>query len=160
MLTTVMAALPVAAMAQAPYVPTAPAAPVFEVTMRVTTQGGGKPAFYGTTNLPEGFEAMATLREGRVTVGPNVGQAVGQGAVVVHAGHFTVGPFSAGGNPLPRGPYHLSIVSPATDLQPESVRKVIGKHGAFLYGPLSEPFSLGGVVYDRTVHFETVVELR
>ena len=49
--------------AQAPYVPTAPQEPVLNVEISVTTQGGGKPAFYGTTNLPDGFEALAKLRE-------------------------------------------------------------------------------------------------
>ena len=48
--------------AQAPYVPTAPQAPILNVEISVTTQGGGKPAFYGTTNLPDGFEALASVR--------------------------------------------------------------------------------------------------
>jgi hypothetical protein len=84
--------------AQAPYVPTAPQAPILNVEISVTTQGGGKPAFYGTTNLPDGFEAIATFGDSRRPPGTGA-----QDKIVVHAHHFTAGPFSDGGNPLPGG---------------------------------------------------------
>jgi hypothetical protein len=154
--------LPGVARAQvpAPYVPVAPAkrGQPFEVTISVTTQGGGRPAFYGTTNLPDGFEATATLSEGRATVGSNIGKLVGQDTVVVHGGHFTVGPFNE--DPFPGGPYLFSIQSLPADRQPESVREIIGANGALLRGPFSVPFGFGGAVFDRTVHFEAVVELK
>jgi hypothetical protein len=139
--------------AQAPYVPTAPQEPILNVEISVTTQGGGKPAFYGTTNLPDGFEAIAALGDGR--------RILAQDHIVVHAHHFTAGPFSQDGNPLPSATYRFSIESPLADLQPESVRKVIGENGSLIHGPLSAPIILGGRVFEgRTVHFETQVVLR
>ena len=105
--------------AQAPYVPTAPQAPILNVEISVTTQGGGKPAFYGTTNLPDGFEALAELGAG--------GRILGQDHIVVHAHHFTAGPFSNGNNPFPSGTYSFSIeVSasrPSTGERPQSHRR-------------------------------------
>ena len=142
--------------AQAPYVPTAPQAPILNVEISVTTQGGGKPAFYGTTNLPDGFEAIAAFGDSRRFPG-----AAAQDPIVVHAHHFTAGPFSDGGNPLPGGTYSFSIESPDAVHQPESVRKVIGEDGSLLQGPLSAPNILGGRVWPgRRVHFETQVVLR
>ena len=142
--------------AQAPYVPTAPQAPILNVEISVTTQGGGKPAFYGTTNLPDGFEAIATFGDSRRPPGTGA-----QDKIVVHAHHFTAGPFSDGRNPLPGGTYRFSIHSPLADLQPEGVRKVIGGDGSLMRGPLAAPIILGGRVFPGfTVHFETQVELR
>jgi hypothetical protein len=141
--------------AQAPYVPTAPPAPILNVEIHVTTQGGGKPAFYGTTNLPDGFEALAKFGE------PGRMFAAAEDSIVVHAHHFTAGPFSDGGKPFPSGTYSFAIESPLADLQPESVRKVIGENGSMLQGPLSAPNILGGRVWPgRTIHFETQVVLR
>src|SRR5262249_3633022 len=109
-------AMPGVAMAQvpAPYVPVAPAklGQPFEVKISVTTQGGGRPAFYVTTNLPEGFKAMASLREGRTAAG----NLVGEDTVVVHDGQFTVGPFNE--DPFPAGHYLFSIRSLPDDRQP------------------------------------------
>ena len=85
--------------AQAPYVPTAPQVPILNVEITVTTQGGGKPAFYGTTNLPDGLGALAKLRETGSLASAD------EESFVVHAHHFTAGPFSQGGNPLPSGTY-------------------------------------------------------
>lgn len=142
--------------AQAPYVPTAPRAPILNVEISVTTQGGGKPAFYGTTNLPDGFEAIAAFGDSRRFPG-----AAAQDHIVVHAHHFTAGPFSDGDNPFPSGTYSFSIESPLADLQPESVREVIGENCSLIHGPLSAPIILGGRVFEgRTVHFETQVVLR
>ena len=90
--------------AQAPYVPTAPQVPILNVEITVTTQGGGKPAFYGTTNLPDGLGALAKLRETGSLASAD------EESFVVHAHHFTAGPFSQGGNPLPSGTYIFSIV--------------------------------------------------
>jgi hypothetical protein len=147
--------------AQAPYVPTAPQAPILNVEISVTTQGGGKPAFYGTTNLPDGFEALAKLGE---TVAAADGRfLVHEDHFVVHAHHFTVGPFSYDGdNPFPSGTYSFSIIeSPDARLQPESVRKAIGEDGSLMRGPLSAPNILGGREWPgRTLHFETQVVLR
>jgi hypothetical protein len=142
--------------AQAPYVPTAPQVPILNVEISVTTQGGGKPAFYGTTNLPDGLEALAKLRETGSLASAD------EESFVVHAHKFTAGPFSDRGKPLPSGTYIFSIVeSPDPRLQSESVRNVIGEDGSLMRGPLTAPNILGGRVWPgRTIHFETQVVLR
>jgi hypothetical protein len=62
------------------------------------------------------------------------GPLLGQAKATVSAGKITAGPFTNGGRPHPPGTYVIAISSALTDLQPPSVRKMIGAHGEHLAG--------------------------
>jgi hypothetical protein len=134
-----------AAQAQTP----TPPSPTLDVAIQVTVKGGDLPMIIGTTNLPEGFLALAALRKD--------GKILARDHIEVHSGKFTAGPFSAGGAAYPRGTYGLSIDSPFTDLQPKPVQGAIGQDGMFLRGPLVTRDFLGN---GRVVHFQTQFEIR
>lgn len=124
----------------APYVP--PSTPLI-VAIQVAVQGGGKPFIIGKTNLPDGFQAIASLQDG-----PKI---LAQDKIEVRSGQFTAGPFSFNGAAYPRGRYLLSIDSPMADLQPAPVRETIGKDGFLLGGPLVKPDVFGA---GHVVHFQ------
>ena len=128
---------------QAPYV--APA-PTFEVQIGIEAQGGGKPIIVGSTNLPDGFEAIVSLFMGR--------KPLGQDNMVVLNGHFRAGSFSDGGDAYPSGSYTVAIDSPMNDLQPRSVQTILGHDGIRLRGPWIGPDMVGGQVVRYRATFD------
>lgn len=133
--------------AQAPYVQ--PALTI-NVTISITVSGGGAPVIAGTTNLPEGFLAMVSMKDR--------GVIIGQDEIVIKHGHFTTAPFSWSANsPYPRGTYGVEIDSPFTDLQPPEVRSVIGSAGERLRGPYVVRSTFAN---DYLVHYQTRIEVR
>lgn len=107
--------------------PCMPSAPTINVQISVMIEGGRKPVILGSTNLPDGFEALVTMYHGR--------RPMGEERVVVEEGNFQAGPFSDGGNPYAAGIYTMSLDSPLSELQPEKVQAVIGHNGVLLRGP-------------------------
>ena len=65
---------------------------------------------------------------------------------------FRAGPFSKDGASLKPGRYQVVVSSPLSDLQPASVRTLIGQRGAALQGPLTT-ILLG----ERVVQFTQMV---
>jgi hypothetical protein len=132
-------------------VPYTPPSPTINVDIEITPQGGGKPLIVGKTNLPDGFQAILSLQEGR--------RILGQRKIEVRSGQFSAGPFTLNGLAYPRGIYAVDIGSPSSHIQPPAVQAVIGPHGAFLRGPLVRlDQSLSYV--DRLVDFRTSIEIR
>jgi hypothetical protein len=129
--------------------PTVQPSAAIDVTIEATLEGGGKPVVVGATNLPDGFEAIVSLKEG--------GATLAQDTVSVHSGHFTAGPFTDGGAPYPAGLYSVTFDSPATVLQPQPVQDVIGKDGILLRGPLVVRDALG---LGRVVHYESRFDIQ
>ena len=52
-----------------------------DVSIEVAVEGGGKPVIVGKTNLPDGFQAIASLEEGE--------RILGQAKIEVRSGQFT-----------------------------------------------------------------------
>ena len=119
-------------------------AQTINVQISVMVEGGRKPIILGSTNLPDGFEAVVTMYHGR--------RPMGEERVVVNEGNFQAGPFSDGGNPYPAGFYTMSLDSDLNELQPRKVQAVVGHHGVLLRGPLTGKHPL--------FHFERIVRLQ
>jgi hypothetical protein len=106
-----------------------------------------------STNLPDGTKLNASLQPPLATCRPNCGY-VWESNLALSGGHFTMGPFKSN---LAVGTYTLEITSPLADLQPESVRSVIGTHGEHLKGRFTRPELLPGV--GPTVYLKASVEI-
>ena len=124
--------------------PCMPSAPTINAQISVMVEGGRKPVILGSTNLPDGLEAVVTVYHGR--------RIMAAERVVVEDGNFQAGPFSEGGNPYPAGIYTMSLESELSQLQPEKVQAVIGHNGVLLRGPLVGKHPL--------FHFERIVRLQ
>jgi hypothetical protein len=127
-----------------------PPSETLNVAIEIIAQGGGKPVIIGKTNLPDGFQAIVSMKEGR--------RILGQANVTVRSGQFIAGPFSLDGQAYPRGTYTVSFDSPCNFLQPAKTQEVIGPEGAFLRGPfvwIDNTFISCG----RLIAHQTVVEI-
>ena len=118
----------------------------FPVSITTTIEGGDRPTVIGKTNLPNSMKLMVTItRAGN--------SYMAQGEAVVSDGQFRVGPFSKKGSPLDPGTYQVEVSSPLAQLQPQSVRTIIGKNGESQDGPLTRPSALDG----KVVEYQTKV---
>lgn len=100
--------------------------PKINVTMNLENQGNGE--FIGETNLPDGTEIMITLT--------NDNGYSAQDKRSVQDGSFTFGPFSDKGSSLRNGTYNVEITTPTANVQPDSVKKIIGSNAVNLVGKL------------------------
>ncbi len=83
----------------------------------------------GNTNLPDGTQMQASLQPPLATCRPNCGYAW-EGNLTMTKGRFAIGPLN-----LARGVYTLEITTPIAELEPATVRAIIGPHGENLMGP-------------------------
>jgi hypothetical protein len=99
-------------------------------------------SFSGTTNLPEDTQLLLRLYSGD---GP-----IGQAYVAVSQGKFESERFRDSGEALilPQGTYDVRITMPMADMQPPSVKLLLGEDSANLYGPLVTETRMQG----RIVH--------
>jgi hypothetical protein len=117
----------------------------FEVSLIKTPDGKVKVS--GKTNLPGQMELMVSLRN-------KAAEYFAQDKVSVLNGKFESAGFSNLGVSLPVGRYEVSISSPLPDLEPVSVRNVIGKSGENLTGEFIESW-----MGSNMVKFEKQLEL-
>jgi hypothetical protein len=123
------------------------------VSITMSVHGADRPIFSGTTNLPDGFQALASFEAS--------GRIYAQDKIVVQFGNYSIGPLRLAGGPFHPGPYTISIDSPLTELQPASVRQLIGPGGACLAGPFTIPLILGGRdMGERGVHFKATTDIQ
>ena len=98
------------------------------IDINLQKNSAGKIRVVAETNLPDNMQMMVGLRN----------RAIGFFAqdfkVSVDRGNFESNWFSNKGKALPSGTYEISISSPITDLQPDSVKRVIGNKGENLVG--------------------------
>ncbi len=87
----------------------------------------GKVRVAGRTNLPDGMRLMIGLRNTAIAY-------FAQDKVSVISGAFKSSWFSNRGRALPPGTYGVEVSSPIADLQPDSVKRIIGKNGQNLSG--------------------------
>lgn len=83
----------------------------------------------GTTNLPDGT-VLSTMVSGD--------GYTGQSKTSVRDGTFQAGPFTQSGRQLPAGRYELSVTVPFFNVQPASVRRVLGQRLERMTGPDTE----------------------
>jgi hypothetical protein len=119
-----------------------------DVNITIKTEGGGKPKVIGQTNLPDGMKLM-------ITISRKASSYRGQDHATVMNGVFQAGPFTQKGQPFNPGTYMIEVSSPLTALQPQSVRKVLGKEGKNLQGQYVDESSLG----DKMVRYESTFEV-
>ena len=100
----------------------------------------------GNTNLPDGTQMQASLQPPLATCRPNCGYAW-EGNLTMTKGRFAIGPLN-----LARGVYTLEITTPIAELEPATVRAIIGPHGENLMGPYvkAEPVPGGGPTIEMT----------
>lgn len=124
--------------------------PVVEVNPEINVNLGleivenqGKVVFLGETNLPNGTEIMVTLS--------NNSGFTAQDKTSVQSGSFESGPFSDKGNSL-SGNYNVKISTPTANVQPSSVKDIIGENGINLTGSLIKSDATFGkrVEYNET----------
>ena len=97
------------------------------IKAQFSDQNDNKPMIIGFTNLPDGTELMIDLdrRKAKYSGGTKT---------TVNQGRFQTERFTGEGGDLPPGNYILSISTPLPELEPESVKQIIGKHGENLKG--------------------------
>lgn len=117
------------------------------ITFEVERLPGRKVRLVGSTNLPEGTHlGLGVWHRTRRDFFMQSSLTVPEG------GRFTsevFGPKSG----LIDGPYRATVTMPVVDLQPESIRRIIGQKGETLTGPLVERGRYG-VTASATVEFE------
>jgi hypothetical protein len=95
----------------------------------------------GRTNLPEGTELMVSVQRGPVLAGTKV---------IVRNGRFSADLYPRQGQPIPSGNYDIEVSTPFADLQPQSVKSVLGPDYSAVTGPLVVPSQFGGRIIDYT----------
>lgn len=100
--------------------------PTITPTLEVSVEDPYRPVFIGKTNLPDGMELMLTVTKPGVTFA--------QDKVTVVNGGFTSSQFSASGKKYSPGRYELVVSMAMAELQPASVRAVIGERGEKMRG--------------------------
>lgn len=118
---------------------------VVEMSAELVWNDKGGLSIRGTTNLPDGTELGPYVGNDRVGGAVDLFTTVSQGAFYIDADFWNPNSLT-----IEPGLYHLSIVTVMPQLQPESVRQVIGEHGEYLSGGLVDEI-LKVVMYERTV---------
>jgi hypothetical protein len=113
----------------------------------LTLSPGGdarKPSFSGLANLPDGTALQISL------FSKATGHLNGQDDITIKDGRFTSQSFSRKGEPLLPGSYRVELTSPMSDIQPDSVKQVVGKEYENYVG---KDLSDGGIArtIDRTM---------
>jgi hypothetical protein len=109
------------------------------LTFNIEVNGSRKPQIVGETNLPDGTELMFSI-EGK-SVKYN-----GQSEAVVQSGRFQSESFSYKQNDLAVGQYEAEVSMPISEVQPQTVRNIIGQKGENLKGSLVKKSDLGVTV--------------
>jgi len=127
-----------------PVVP-APSGPIeVSITFEIERDGRGRARFSGKTNLPDGTSLSFSMKGL-----PN--RSLRQSKGTVRAGAFTSEWFgSPGGQGMPDGRYEVGVTVPFYNVQPESVKAILGSKLDLMEGPLvhwmnPEMHSLGKV---------------
>ena len=95
----------------------------------------------GQTNLPEGTALMVSAQRGPVGADTEV---------TVQGGRFSADLYPRQGQPIPPGAYEVEVSTPLADLQPQSVKSVLGPDYNAVTGPLVVPSPFGGRIIDYT----------
>ena len=106
------------------------------LTFKIETSSSRKPKITGETNLPNGTELMFSI-EGK-SVRYN-----GQDKSKVSNGSFESSTFSSNYNDLLVGQYEAEVLMPIAEVQPPTVRAVIGEKGEKLKGSIVKNGDLG-----------------
>lgn len=109
------------------------------LTFKIETNDTRKPKIVGETNLPDGTQLMFSI-EGK-SVNYN-----GQDKSTVSNGKFESSTFSLNNGELNEGQYKAEVSMPIAEVQPASVRSVIGEKGEKLKGSLVKKRDLGVTV--------------
>jgi hypothetical protein len=111
-----------------------------DVVLRLTIDRSipNRPVLKGDTNLPDGTILMTSVESPSLAL-------IDEAKVTVRNGKFEAGPFGPEEG-LQNGKYLATAVMPPSMFQPDSVRRVIGKQGENLRGPLVAPGKLGVIV--------------
>jgi len=114
-------------------------------TLEVFVEDPMRPIFIGKTNLPDGMELMLTVTKPGVTFS--------QDKVTVVNGGFTSSQFSASGGKYSPGRYDLVVSMGMAELQPASVRAVIGERGEKMRGRFVARGVLDEILFEWTAEF-------
>jgi len=106
------------------------------LNFKIESNGTRKPKIVGETNLPDGTQLMFSI-EGKSL------KYNGQDKSTVSNGRFESSTFSLNNGDLDEGQYNAEVSMPIAQVQPASVRSVIGEKGEKLKGSLVKKSDLG-----------------
>lgn len=110
------------------------------IKTKTSITGKGQVIVSGTTNMPDKTKFI-------VSINNDARQFYASDEVTVTKGAFRTTPLGPVSGTLP-GQYEIEVMAPVPDVQPESVRAVIGKNGENLKGPLVQQTRWGSPIIE------------